>query len=129
MKNLRGLLYVVGASLLGIGVATVVTNPRQAQYEEYATRQLSAYLQQNVCPNAAILDSLCRSAVRDNQAQIRGLIAANTERQNYLFWSVYQTELAPGELLPPVIGGTLPAYHFESVGVFSSFHTYRADRI
>ena len=129
MKNIRGLLLIVGASLLGIGVATVVTNPGQAQYEDYATRQLTAYLQQNVCPNTAILDGICSSALRDNQSQIRRFISTNTERQNYLFWSVYQTDLAPGELLPSVIGDTLPAYHFETIGVFSSFHTYKADRI
>lgn len=126
---MRGLLYVIGASLLGIGVATVVTNPGQAPYETYATQQLSTYLQQEVCPNTVIIDNLCRSAVRDNQSQIRQFIATNTERQNYLFWSIYKTDLAPGELLPPAIGSSLPAYHFETIGIFSSFHTYKADRI
>jgi hypothetical protein len=129
MKNMRGLFYVIGASLLGIGVATVVTNPHQARYETYATQQLSTYLQQEVCPNTVIIDSLCRSAVRDNQAQIRRFIATNTERENYIFWSIYKTDLAPGELLPPAIGGSLPAYHFETIGIFSSFHTYKAERL
>lgn len=125
----QGLLYFLGASLLGIGVATAVTNPGQARYEDYASQRLTTYLEQEVCPKAGVLESPCRGALRDNQSQIKKFIADNTDRQNFLFWSIYKTNLSPGELLPPVVSGLLPAYHFETVGVFSSFHIYKAEKV
>jgi hypothetical protein len=128
MKNLHGLAFILGASLLGIGVATFVTNPDQASYETYATRRLTAHLQDQVCPQAGILEDVCNSALRDNQPQIRQFIADNTERRNFLFWSIYETNLSAGELLPTVIRTVIPEYHFETIGVFSSFYTYEAKR-
>lgn len=127
--KLQGLAYILGASLLGIGVATAVTNPAPDRYEAFAAQKLSAYLQQNVCGKAGVLEDTCGSAIKDNQPQLKKFIADNTQRQNFLFWSVYKTDLAPGELLPPVVGSLLPAYHFETVGVFSSFHIYKADKV
>jgi hypothetical protein len=129
MKNLRGLAYVIGASLLGIGVATFVTNPDQSSYEAYATRRLTAYLDEQVCAKAGILSNVCESALRDNQSQIKQFIANNTDRQNFLFWSIYKTDLAAGELLPSALQDAVPAYHFETVGLFSSFYTYTAERL
>lgn len=129
MKNLRGLAYILGASLLGIGVATFVTNPAQASYETYATRRLTAHLSENVCTKAGILADVCRSALSDNQSQIKQFISNNTDRQNFLFWSVYKTDLAAGDLLPSALRDAVPAYHFETVGIFSSFYTYEAERL
>ncbi|GAB4227498.1 MAG: hypothetical protein Kow00121_56240 [Elainellaceae cyanobacterium] len=129
MKRLHGYAYILGASLLGIGVATIVTNPDQDSYEAYASQRLSIYLQDNVCNRASILESTCESALRDNQPQIQQFITQGTERQNYLFWSVYRTNLSVDELLPSVVQGLVPSYHFETVGIFSSFYTYRAEQI
>lgn len=129
MKSSRGFAYVVGVCLLGIGVATAVTNPGQASYEAYATRRLTAYLQDEVCPKAGILEDTCSSALVDNQAQIRQFVGRNTERQNFVFWSIYQTELSLGDALPSIVSDLVPSYYFESVGIFSSFYTYKAERI
>lgn len=129
MKNLRVLAYILGASLLGIGVATFVTNPQQSSYEVYATRRLTTYLGANVCTEAGILSSVCNSALNDNQSQIKKFIATNTDRQNFLFWSIYKTDLAAGDLLPSALQDAVPAYHFETVGIFSSFYTYEAERL
>lgn len=127
--KLKGLAYVLGASLLGIGIATLITNPSPERYERYAAEKLSLYLQDNLCAQAGVLESTCESALISNQTQIQNLIADNTDRQNFGFWSVYTTDLNPGELLPAVISGLLPAYHFETVGVFSSFYTYEAEEV
>lgn len=129
MKNLRGLAYIIGVSLLGVGVATIVTNPDQAGYERYAAQRLTVYLQENACAKAGILEDTCESALRDNQDQLRQFISTNTERHNYGLWSIYETNLSPDDILPSAVSGLLPSYHFETVGVFSSFYTYKADRI
>jgi len=129
MKNLRGLAYILGASLLGIGVATFVTNPDQASYEIYATRRLTVHLEENVCIKAGILAEICNSALRDNQPQIKQFIASSTDRQNFGLWSIYTTDLSAGDLLPAALQGAVPDYHFETVGIFSGFYTYKAERI
>lgn len=129
MRKLHGFAYILGVSLLGIGVATVITNPDRASYEAYASRRLTAYLQENVCGKAGILEDPCEAAIRDNQSQIQQFIANGTERQNFLFISIYTTNLSVDELLPSIARGLVPSYRFETVGVFSSFYTYRADRL
>ncbi|NJO41253.1 MAG: DUF4359 domain-containing protein [Cyanobacteria bacterium CRU_2_1] len=129
MKNLKAVAYFLAASLLGIGVATAVTNPNRESYENYATRRITAHLQENTCTDAGLLKSVCSSFLEDNQAQINEFVAVNTKQQNFLFWSIYKTDLSLKESLPSIAKDLIPSYHFETVGIFSSFFTYRAQRI
>jgi uncharacterized protein YceK len=124
MKNLTIMTYV-GAALAGLGVVMATTNPDQLAYEEYAVQQLIEYLQNDVCtkaPNifANFLQRNCAVLVESSHPQIQQLIAQKTQRQNYIFFSIYSTDLA----VNPVI----PAYHFETVGAFQNFYTYRAEQ-
>lgn len=129
MKPLRLTAYLIGLVLLGLGVAAAVTNPEQAAYEEFAAQQLGQYLKENTCAKAGLaLQSSCASLIQENQPQIQKLIAANTQRQNFLLLSLYKTDLAPGELLPDFLASAVPSYHFETAGVFSSFHVYKAQK-
>lgn len=125
MKSLKFGIPVIGIALAGLGVAMVVTNPGQSAYNDYATAQLTDYLKENACNKAPsvlgnFLQAQCAALLDDNQDQIEQFIAESTRRQNYLILSVYQTDLAISEFLP--------AYHFETVGVFQRFYTYKAER-
>lgn len=133
MKGLKIAFAVLGAALAGVAIAMIATNPSEAAYEDYATEQLTRYLQsesKNLCQDVpdflggALGDecqSLVRSALKDNRAQIRQLIIRGTERQNFGVLSVYKTNLEVISLLP--------TYEFETVGVFRNFYTYRAEQI
>lgn len=122
-------LFLVGMALVGLGVAMAVTNPSQASYEEYATRQLAAYLRENTCADAGeLLKDGCNQLLNENQSEIKELISANTQRQNFGVVSLYKTDLSVGKLLPSFLDNLVPSYHFETVGVFSSFHIVEAKK-
>jgi hypothetical protein len=122
-------LYLVGMALVGLGAAMVITNPSQASYEEYATQQLAAYLRDNTCADAGeLLKDGCSKLLNENQSEIKELISANTQRQNFGVVSFYKTDLSVGELLPSFLKNLVPSYHFETVGVFSSFHIVEAKK-
>lgn len=122
---MKSQLWVVGGvALAGLGVAMTVTNPNQEAYEDYAQTQLTAYLKDNVCTEAAqefgeFLRGQCGALVDAGRPQIEQLIRKTTVRQNYLVFSIYRTDFD----FAPI----LPAYHFETVGVLSRFLTYEAE--
>ena len=140
MKVLKIGVYLIGMAIAGVGVAMAVTNPAPADYEAYATQQLSTYLQDNVCTGNApgflgqvlqerFMQEQCSALVGNNQDQLRQLIAEGTVRQNYLVLSLYTTNLSANQLLPSGLSiGQLPSYKFETVGLFNRFVTYQADR-
>jgi Domain of unknown function (DUF4359) len=129
MTPLKLTASLLGFIVLGLGVATAVTNPDQATYNEFATQKLSEYLQEDTCAKAGIaLQAPCSSLVKDNQSQIQKLIESNTQRQNLLFLSIYKTDITPGNLLPDFIGNSLPSYHFETAGILNSFHIYKVEK-
>jgi hypothetical protein len=122
-------LYLVGMALVGLGVAMAVTNPSQANYEEYATQQLAAYLRENTCADAGeLLKDGCNQLLNENQSEIKELISANTQRQNFGVVSLYKTDLSVGELLPSFLKNLVPSYHFETVGVFGNFRVVEAKK-
>ena len=136
MKYKKISLYLLVLALTGLGVAMVLTNPTQPAYNRYATKRLTRYVNENVCPQAPNilgndLQDQCVELLRENQADIQKLIAQNTERSSFLFLSLYKTDLSVHELLPREIRQfvspqLLPAYAFETIGIFQGFHTYKA---
>lgn len=123
MKTLRLAAWIGGAVLVGIGGAMVATNPDPANYEKFATREVSQYLKQQVCPKAPKVlgfQEQCPTFVDANQPQIEKIISEGTQQQNFLFFSIYKTDLSVSSLLP--------TYHFETIGIFQNFHVYKAQR-
>jgi hypothetical protein len=136
MKVLKIGSFLLIMAIAGVGAAMAVTNPGQDAYEEYAVEQLSEQLNERVCSDAPVfLSNACESILEDNQNWIRELVASETERQNFIFLSLYTTELSSNDVINQVLPPTfslsvenLPSYHFETVGVFRKFYTYRAER-
>lgn len=123
---MRGVpVFAAIATVAAIGFAGVMawTNPSQEAYETFATRELTAYLDREVCPKAPTefgLRERCRSLLETEQFRIRQLIASNTHRQNLVLFSLYRTELA--------VPGFFTTYRVESVGAFQNFYIYQAGR-
>jgi uncharacterized membrane-anchored protein len=117
--------YVGAVGLVALGVAMAKTNPSQAEYEEYAMQRLTKYLKSDVCKKTPkMLENLikldCDKLVDSASPQVRELVAGTTERQDFLIFSIYRTDLK--------LNSWLPSYTFESVGAFESFYTYSAER-
>jgi Domain of unknown function (DUF4359) len=116
----------VGAMVLAaaLGVTMAQTNPGQVEYEEYAVQRLTQYLKQDVCKKTSkFLESLihtkCEKMVDSANPQIKQILSATTERQNFILFSVYRTDLK--------LSSWIPAYKFETVGAFNNFYTYTAE--
>jgi len=125
MKLLTIMAFAIAASIGVVGVAMAKTNPTSNEYEEYAVNRLTEYLKSDVCKKTSklienLLNSSCDKLVDSTNPQMRELLAKTTERQNFLLFSVYRTDLT--------LGAWLPGYKFETVGAFHNFYTYSAEQ-
>ena len=125
MKRLQIFIYIGTASLAVLGVVMAITNPSPVEYEEYAAQQLAEYLKNDVCADVPkifenFLQRNCKTLVDSSRPQLRQIIAETTQRQNFIFFSIYSTDLA----INPII----PSYHFETVGALQNFYTYTAQK-
>jgi hypothetical protein len=125
MKVLKIVAAIGGAAMVVLGVAMALTNPSQDTYEAYAVEQLTTYLKEEACMEVPsvfgnVLQRQCKTFVDTGRPQIQQIIAQTTQRQNFIFFSIYRTNLA--------IGPVLPVYHFETVGVFQNFYIYQAEQ-
>lgn len=128
MKVLQVITAVGGIALVGLGGVMALTNPGQDDYEEYAVETLTTYLKEEACPQAPtvagigdLLQRQCKTLVDTGRPQIQQIISQKTQQQNFIFFTIYRTDLS--------IGPILPAYHFESVGVFQKFYIYQAEKL
>jgi len=132
MKPLR-VIVPIGLVLAGLGAALVITNPPQPTYESYATQRLVVYLRENVCtPQLQILGSSlqkdCQRLLVQNQTDIQQLLSKGTQRQNFGILSLYKTDLSVNTVFPFMPPSVLPAYHFETIGIFQTFYTYKTEQ-
>jgi len=126
MKALQVITAIAGVALVGLGASMALTNPGQDAYEEYAIEQLTTYLKDEGCKQAPkafggdFLQHQCKTLVDTGRPKIEQIISQTTQRQNFILFSIYRTNLE--------IGPFLPVYHFESLGVFQKFYIYYADQ-
>ncbi|MBW4581459.1 MAG: DUF4359 domain-containing protein [Tildeniella nuda ZEHNDER 1965/U140] len=123
MKTLRIGAIVGGCLLAALGGALAVTNPGQEAYNEFATQAAIDYLNVEACAKAPTvfgLQTLCQSELKSNQSKIKTIIADGTQRQNFVVFSLYTTDLS--------LNPDLPSYHVESVGVLGRFIIYKTQK-
>ncbi|HEY9693172.1 MAG TPA: DUF4359 domain-containing protein [Oculatellaceae cyanobacterium] len=133
MKGLQAVSAIAGVALVGVGAAMALTNPAQDTYEEYAVEQLTGYVQRDICPKAPSilgnsLQGQCNSIIQSHQSQIKQLISRSTQRQNFILFSIYKTDLSIRTIAPFLPQNVLPEYHFETVGAIDNFYTYQAQQ-
>lgn len=115
------LLSVTGGFFLVFSTVLFLTNPNSTKYEQFATEALIRYTKENICPaksanlEEAIKSQLCNLMVDTGKGQIPKLIASNTQRGNYLLFSIYRTNLY--------------IYQFETIGIFNNFYVIGATKI
>jgi Domain of unknown function (DUF4359) len=122
MKKSTIALSVLGIAVLGLGGAMAATNPKDSAYEEYATEQLTQYIDRNVCAEAGFLKEQCTRLLESGRVTLQQEIVKQTETQNWFIFTIYKTELSVS-FLPFV-----PSYHVETVGAFNSFHIYKVQK-
>lgn len=113
-------LIVVGLVAVS-GIALALTNPGQAAYDEFATQKITDFVLQDVCQTpqsgalpdilGSVLSEGCRAIATSRRAEIKSFVANNTQRQNFILFSLYTTEL--------------PTRSVKTVGIFNQFFIYQ----
>ncbi|KAM3109128.1 DUF4359 domain-containing protein [Phormidesmis sp. 146-33] len=125
MKMSRLIAGVLGVAVLGAGVALAMTNPKQEAFEEFALERI----REDACKELPLgLDKQCPKFVDDNRAELKKIITQNTERRDFGIFSYYETNLSVRSLVPQLSILPLPAYQFETVGLFGKFYLYEATK-
>lgn len=125
MRALTIIACVGVVGLAAVGVAMANTNPSQDEYEEYAVQRLTDYVKTNVCPKTPSLlknfiNVNCPKLVESANPQMREIIAGSTQKQDFIIFSIYRTNLK--------VNSWIPSYSFETVGAFDKFYTYNAEK-
>jgi len=137
------IVNIVGGTIVtGLGLAAIIGNPSERTYSEYATQHLSTYLEKAVCPSLSgqvprwlDAENICRQAfeIKALNPLIKDTIINSTERKNFLFFSLYETELSAQKLLNRIPRGlpvpvlSAETYTFKTVGAAGRFYIYAID--
>ena len=125
MKIPKSITLIGAVAVGGLGLVMALTNPNEPTYEQYAAERLTEYIKDEVCKGAPkifgiLLQRNCDELIDSSHPAIGKIIAANTQRKNLIFFSIYTTDLS--------VSSSIPSYHFESVGVLQNFYTYTAEK-
>jgi hypothetical protein len=109
-------------TVCGLGGMMMLTNPDRMAYEAYAVDRVGE-LAKDQCDRAPaglgiVLQGPCRAAIESFKPQLKPLLAASTSRQNFMFFSIYKSDIS-------VPAASLNA-KVESIGIFNNFFTYKA---
>ena len=102
-------------AVAGFGLALALTNPRQESYTVFATQTVSKFLVRDLCKANAqapsgletLIKDGCQAFMNQGSSEIRAFIEHNTERQDFLLFSLYTTDF--------------PIRPLRVLGIFNSF--------
>jgi Domain of unknown function (DUF4359) len=126
MKRVTIIAAGLGLGSVGLGLALAMTNPAPEAFAEFALQ----HLREAGCQQIPFgLASQCPRFVDDNKAQIQRIMADNTERQDFILFSIYQTHLSTRSLVPDFpLMPMLPTFHFQTVGILGNFYLVEAKK-
>ncbi|QDZ39272.1 DUF4359 domain-containing protein [Euhalothece natronophila Z-M001] len=112
---------IIGSlAVIGIGGAMAATNPSREAYKDYAAEKMSTYLKEEACSDVPeFLQGQCANLVDMGREPMKEIIDNSTERHNYVFFSIYETNLSIAE--------PLPSYHFQTIGIFNNLIIYETE--
>lgn len=125
--------WFIGLGIAALGGLAIATNPGPEAHGRYAQGLASRYLQEDICNQdlpivgrrfAADCQKLAASP--EVQGQMQSLLVKSSDRQNFLFFSLYHTDLSLQDLVPGVPRDLVPPYQAQTLGVFGQFLVYQA---
>ena len=114
---------IAGIIAIGVGAIALFTNPGEQKYQKYVALSLRTEVKDKICTKVSQdlgvwLEGQCHILITTASPYLSELIAQQTERENFLLFSIYQTNIP----LPD----PLPSYHLKTLGAFDSFYIYQA---
>ncbi len=118
MKYVQVGAIVGGVGLTALGIAMAMTNPNPAVYNAYAFTKLTELAKANCQKIPLIKKSECLSFLNSYQNQIQKIISQKTDRQDFIFFSIYTTHLSIPFLF---------SCDIKTLGIFQNLYTYSAE--
>lgn len=124
MKILPLILGLGGFMMFVLG-SMIITNPTTDDYQDFATRHLAEYLQENTCRQlpqdlGALVLQHCQTVTKTmidiGRPQLKEFIGMTTQKHNFLFFTIYETTIR--------LDQSMPTYEFETLGVLQTFYLY-----
>jgi Domain of unknown function (DUF4359) len=99
-RPLQAMRWTGYAAIAGLGLTLALTNPKQEIYTEFATRTVSKFLVRDLCkantqtPKGfeTLVKDGCQAFMHQGSSEIHSFIEHNTERQDFLIFSLYTTD-------------------------------------
>ena len=125
MTRLR-IIGIGGMITIGLGAIAFFTNPGQEGYQKYADATLKTKLKDKVCSQVREevnpwLEGQCHILINTASPYLAQVVNQQTQRQNFLLFSIYQADIP----LP----SPLPSYHLETLGILGNYYTYQAKKL
>ena len=125
MKGVRN-TGIVGTILLGLAAIAYFTNPQGVSYQKYAQTAIGNQFKDRVCDRVSEelgvwLEGQCHILIDTTSPYLAEIVSQQTDRRNFLLFSIYQADLPLPE--------PLPSYHLETIGIFGNFYTYQAKKL
>ena len=119
-------ISILSIIVVGIGAIAWLTNPGEQKYQQYADATIKTELKDKVCVQVAEdvgvwLEGQCHLLINAASPYLAEVVNQQTERQNFLLFSIYQADLP----LPT----PLPDYHLETIGILGNFFIYQAEKL
>ena len=121
LKNIS----IAGIIAMGIGAIAFFTNPGEEKYQNYADLTLRTEIKDKICARVSQdlgvwLEGQCHILITTASPYLAEVVTQQTKRENFLLFSIYQTNLP----LPD----PLTNYHVETIGAFGNFFIYQAQQ-
>jgi hypothetical protein len=110
--------------LIGVGALLAITNPGQEDFREFAGKELSERAVQQFCRPGGLpmvvqmVVHNCPELIRAQQKPLGVIADRFSRRMNLGLLSVYNTEVAGGDLLPQL---ALPGYELKTIAIAGQF--------
>lgn len=119
-------ISIGGIIVIGISAIAFLTNPGEQEYQKYAHATIQTKLKDEVCSQAGKdlgpwLAGQCHIIITTASPYLVQVINQQTERHNFLLFSIYQADLS----LP----SPLPKYRLQTMGVLGNFYIYQAKKL
>lgn len=87
-------IILIGIAVVAVGMA--ISNPSKDRYIEYATDHFSETGKTSICAGDNIpiaAQQSCKFLISQGKGVIKGLVTNSTKQQNFVLFSIYETDL------------------------------------
>lgn len=126
LENWKSKKVFAGVGVIGVGLILSLSNPSRDTYSQHLAQKVNTDLKENICSEASDLlggfvTTQCNNLVDRGGNQLAGMIKNSTNRNNFLLFSRYKTDIS--------LMRETPIYETEAIGFLGQVWVYRTEVI